>query len=134
MAYKVNTKTNLSFFKKKDASVSRRFSDFLGKSFFSLYTIIVSWFHRLVDIQLLPVCWGAGKFLCVFSFGASLPNFSAPALIIFRKYGTNFEKIYILYYGSRKMVRLRYNGFYISITELTVYLDVKIGRGTGTGI
>lgn len=30
MAYKVNTKTNLSFFKKKDASVSRRFSDFLG--------------------------------------------------------------------------------------------------------
>ncbi len=31
MAYKVNTKTNLSFFKKKEASVSRRFSDFLGK-------------------------------------------------------------------------------------------------------
>ena len=31
MAYKVNTKTNLSFFKKKDASVSRRFSDFLGR-------------------------------------------------------------------------------------------------------
>jgi len=30
MAYKVNTKTNLSFFKKKEASVSRRFSDFLG--------------------------------------------------------------------------------------------------------
>jgi hypothetical protein len=31
MAYKVNTKTNLSFFKKKEASVSRRFSDFLGR-------------------------------------------------------------------------------------------------------
>ena len=31
MAFKVNTKTNLSFFKKKESVVTRRFSDFLGK-------------------------------------------------------------------------------------------------------
>ena len=31
MAYKVATKTNLSYFKKKDSVVTRRFSDFLGK-------------------------------------------------------------------------------------------------------
>ncbi|XP_023339479.1 sorting nexin-2 [Eurytemora carolleeae] len=30
MAFKVNTKTNLSFFKKKESVVTRRFSDFLG--------------------------------------------------------------------------------------------------------
>jgi len=30
IAYKVNTKTNISFFKKNSSSVSRRFSDFLG--------------------------------------------------------------------------------------------------------
>merc|ERR1712033_140466 len=30
IAYKVNTRTNISFFKKKDSSVNRRFSDFLG--------------------------------------------------------------------------------------------------------
>jgi len=30
MAYKVTTKTNLTYFKKKEATVSRRFSDFLG--------------------------------------------------------------------------------------------------------
>ena len=30
MAYKISTKTNLSYFKKKTPTVNRRFSDFLG--------------------------------------------------------------------------------------------------------
>jgi hypothetical protein len=51
MAYKVNTKTNLSFFKKKEASVSRRFSDFLGKLLGDIKKI------KIVDRYLFPeVC------------------------------------------------------------------------------
>ena len=32
MAYNVTTKTNLTYFKKKEATVARRFSDFLGEN------------------------------------------------------------------------------------------------------
>ena len=40
MAFKVNTKTNLSFFKKKESVVTRRFSDFLGRFIRSFLYII----------------------------------------------------------------------------------------------
>ena len=39
MAYKVNTRTNMKLFRRQSFSVTRRFSDFLGKfTFYWIYT------------------------------------------------------------------------------------------------
>ena len=42
MAYRVSTKTNLSYFKKKNAEVNRRFSDFLGELNVDQFVILSS--------------------------------------------------------------------------------------------
>ena len=62
MAYKVSTKTNLKIFRRESFSVTRRFSDFLGKlhrsaTWFWPIVLIPIYGYQLLICQLIPKKW-----------------------------------------------------------------------------